>query len=175
MNGTLPDLLSHVQIIYHIYGAELSVSTSGALSYPNASPTHPSTPSSVSSRFSNYGFHPYASSIPRGDSRSTSSTTNAHSTSPAVSIVSVSTSVSSGPCSLLPPSSSSTSSVQPTSKAKRRLTNKQRRDICLYFEGRPTSRQEDIARLWDVERKTVSKILKHKIKWMSDEGVSGEC
>ena len=174
MNGTLPDLLSHVRIIHHIYGAELSVSTSGALSYPNASPTHPSTPSSTSSRSSNYGFHPYASSIPRGDSRSTSSMTNARSTSPAVSTVSVSTSVSSGPRSLPLPSSISTSSVQPTSKPKRRLTNNQRRDICLYFEEHPTLHQED-KRDWDVEHSMVSKILKHKIKWMLDEGVSGEC
>ena len=170
----LPDLLSHVQIIYHIYGAELSVSTSSTSSYPNASPTHLSTPSSVSSRFSNYGFHPYALSIPRGDSRSTSSTTNARSTSPVVSTVSVSMSVSSGPRSLPPPSSSSTLSVQPTSKPKHRLTNNQRRDVCLYFEEHPTSHQED-KRDWDVEHSTVSKILKHKIKWMSDEGVSGEC
>ena len=133
VNGTLPDLLSHVRIIHHFYGAELSVSTSGALSYPNASPTHPSTPSSVSSRFSNHGFHPCASSIPRGHSRSTSSTTIARSTSPAVSIVSVSTSVSSGPCSRPLPSASSTSSLLPTSKLKRRLT----------MEG-PTSCQEDI-------------------------------
>ena len=170
----LLDLLSHVQIIYHIYGAELSVSTSGVSSYPNASPTHPSTLSSVSSRFSNYGFHPYASSIPRGDSRSTSSTTNARSTSPVVSTVSVSMSVSSGPHSLPLPLSSSTSSVQPTSKPKHRLTNNQQRDICLYFEEHPTSHQEDKCD-WDVEHSTVSKILKHKIKWMLDEGVSGEC
>ena len=101
--------------------------------------------------------------------------TNARSTSPVVGTVSVSTSVLSGPRSLPLPSSSSTSSVQPTSKPKRRLTNKQQRDICLYLEERLTSRQEDIARLWDVEHSTVSKILKHKIKWMSDEGVSGEC
>ena len=84
--------------------------------------------------------------------------------------MSVSMSVSSGPRSLPPPLSSLTSSVQPTSKPKRRLTNKQRRDICLYLEEHPTSRQEDIARLWDVERRTVIKILKHKTKWMSADG-----
>lgn len=36
----------------------------------------------------------------------------------------------------------------------------------MYYEEHPTSRQEDIAKIWDVERSTVSKILKNKPRWM---------
>lgn len=52
-------------------------------------------------------------------------------------------------------------------KKKSRLTNLDRRDICVYQRDTPGVRQEDIAKKWGVERSTVSKILKEKNKWLS--------
>ncbi|EJC98867.1 uncharacterized protein FOMMEDRAFT_142936 [Fomitiporia mediterranea MF3/22] len=153
------------------------------ITIPNASalsPQHPSTPTSVtSSNFSHYGFPQHAAN---GHSRSASSSTNQRSTSPAASVVSAATSLSSGSnpasgCSRPPVSSSSTRRVSVssysgitdtvTSKPKRRLQNRQRKEICQYYLEHPNSRQEDIAARWGVERSTVSKILKRKNYWMA--------
>ncbi|KAH8108702.1 hypothetical protein DFH11DRAFT_1069463 [Phellopilus nigrolimitatus] len=143
--------------------------TSNNMHSAGMSPPHPSTPASVSSSsgFSHYGFHPYAS-----HSRSNSSSTHPRSTSPAASVVSAATSLSSGSSRPRPPpSSSSIPSFHSTSKPKRRLLNKQRKEICEYYNAHPNSRQEDIAARWGVERSTVSKILKHKNRWLAvDEG-----
>ena len=49
---------------------------------------------------------------------------------------------------------------------KQRLCNAQRKEICLYAEQNPNARQEDMAMLWQVERSTVSKILKNRDKWL---------
>jgi IS30 family transposase len=50
---------------------------------------------------------------------------------------------------------------------KTRLTNADRRKICVYSGDHPTARQEDIAAMWNVERSTISKILKAKAKWLA--------
>ena len=50
---------------------------------------------------------------------------------------------------------------------KQRLFNVDRKEICLYHKENPTARQEDIAIKYGVERSTISKILKHKQKWMN--------
>ena len=127
-----------------------------------ASPPNPSTPASTaSSGYSHYGFHPYAT-----HSRSASSSTHPRSASPAISVISAATSMSS--------SSSTRRHVPfsvplspPSSKPKKRLYNKERKAICLYYMQNPNARQEDIAATYGVERSTVSKILKHKAKWLA--------
>ena len=136
------------------------------LHYASMSPPHPSTPASVtsSSGHSHYGFHP-----PYGThSRSTSSSTHHRSASPAISIISAVTSLSSN--SSKPRPALSTTSISPyhsNSKPKKRLTNKERKAICNTYMHNPNCRQEDIASQYGVERSTVSKILKHKSKWLS--------
>ena len=52
-------------------------------------------------------------------------------------------------------------------KPKKRLQNRQRKEICQYYMEHPNARQEDIAARWGVERSTVSKILKNKHHWMN--------
>ncbi|TIC36372.1 hypothetical protein E3Q08_04330 [Wallemia mellicola] len=67
------------------------------------------------------------------------------------------------------PSGSSTtsnsSSIGPRRKTK--LINETRRAICVFAEENPSARQEDIASRYQIERSTVSKILKQKDKWKS--------
>ncbi|KAI5120766.1 hypothetical protein M0805_004729 [Coniferiporia weirii] len=152
---------------------DLNIGTLNMQHSSGMSPPHPSTPASVtsSSGFSHYGFHhPYASAHSHSHSRSGSSSTHPRSTSPAVSVVSAATSLSSGSGHQRPPLSSGSAGIasfQSTSKPKRRLLNKQRKEICLYYLEHPNSRQEDIAARWGVERSTVSKILKHKNRWLA--------
>ncbi|KAF8758951.1 hypothetical protein RHS01_02994 [Rhizoctonia solani] len=50
---------------------------------------------------------------------------------------------------------------------KQRLDDARRKEICSYARDRPKARQEDIAIKYGVERSTISKILKHKDKWLS--------
>ncbi|KAI0826756.1 hypothetical protein BC628DRAFT_215088 [Trametes gibbosa] len=106
---------------------------------------------------------------PSMSSSTNSSTSNPRSASPALSTASALTSVSSaasGPGALeviLP--------LQPLfdrkENKKRRLYNTDRRDICLFAREHPGVKQEDIAHVFGVERSTVSKILKHKHRWLS--------
>lgn len=48
-----------------------------------------------------------------------------------------------------------------------KLSNLDRKRICLHHEAFPTSKQEDIGANFGVERSTVSKILKRKEHWLS--------
>jgi hypothetical protein len=50
---------------------------------------------------------------------------------------------------------------------KQRLFNVDRKAICVYHKLYPSARQEDIAIRYGVERSTISKILKNKLKWMN--------
>lgn len=43
---------------------------------------------------------------------------------------------------------------------KQRLTNEDKKDICKFALANPHTRQEDIADRYNVERSTISKILK---------------
>jgi CENP-B N-terminal DNA-binding domain len=65
-----------------------------------------------------------------------------------------------------PPISGNLASVARKHK-KQRLFNVDRKEICLYHKENPNARQEDIAIKYGVERSTISKILKHKQKWMN--------
>jgi len=55
----------------------------------------------------------------------------------------------------------------PSKQRKQRLFNIDRKDICRFADKYPDCRQEDIAIRFHVERSTVSKILKHKDRWLS--------
>ncbi|KAI0373755.1 CenpB-DNA-bind-domain-containing protein [Pilatotrama ljubarskyi] len=99
---------------------------------------------------------PYTQPQSRSTSGSaTSATSNPRSASPALSVASVLTSVS-----------SSASTKKEPSK-KKRLYNTDRREICMYARDHPGTKQEDIAHRFGVERSTVSKILKQRHRWLA--------
>jgi hypothetical protein len=50
---------------------------------------------------------------------------------------------------------------------KQRLFNADRKAICIFHKENPSARQEDIADRYGIERSTVSKILRHKTKWLN--------
>lgn len=150
----------------------LSLSIASAVPLQLQSPSyHPMTPTSMSSPTYSYPLY--------GHSRSTSGSTsnNQRAASPALSTVSALTSVSSSasglgapaftpyprPSAHMLPSISNSKAKQ----KKQRLDNNARKDICLYQIQHPNARQEDIASVFKVERSTISKILKHKNKWLN--------
>ncbi|KAG8905017.1 blue light receptor [Tulasnella sp. 403] len=59
-------------------------------------------------------------------------------------------------------------------KTKTKLTDMDRKFICVFAQNHPKARQEDIATKFAVERSTVSKILKCKDKWMKVDFFSSE-
>ncbi|KAG8969991.1 hypothetical protein FRC03_012444 [Tulasnella sp. 419] len=73
----------------------------------------------------------------------------------------------------IPPPTSSTTR-RPIQKTKTKLTDMDRKFICVFAENNPKARQEDIATKFQVERSTVSKILKCKDKWMKVDFFSSE-
>jgi hypothetical protein len=132
------------------------------------SPRYPSSPTSPYD--TTYGFN-YASH-PRSNSASHSDDAP-RSASPAISVAS---DRSSGSSSGSPPAAAQSFSLpQPPSgslserqkQRKQRLFNVDRKAICIYHLQYPNARQEDIAQRYGVERSTISKILKHKTKWMN--------
>ncbi|CDO68264.1 hypothetical protein BN946_scf184842.g27 [Trametes cinnabarina] len=130
-----------------------------------------STPPAVYSRYAPF---PYAQPQSRSTSGSTTSAgSNPRSASPALSVASALTSVSSSasaPNSQInppfPPADSPLNGRKEANK-KRRLYNTDRRAICIFAREHPGVKQEDIAAHFGVERSTVSKILKHKARWLS--------
>lgn len=56
--------------------------------------------------------------------------------------------------------------VPRTPHRKQKLANSDRKAICLYAKQHPSARQEDIAARYNVERSTISKILKNKERWL---------
>jgi len=150
-------------------GSMYSITSSGGSgSIPMQSPRYLPTPVSGSpySPFSLFPAH----------SRSTSSysASNPRSASPALSVASALTSLSSSHST---PNSSFAAYPLPTppvgpvvpraKQRKQRLFNVDRKAICVYHQENPNARQEDIAARYGVERSTISKILKHKTKWMN--------
>ncbi|KAK0464675.1 uncharacterized protein EV420DRAFT_1058005 [Desarmillaria tabescens] len=144
----------------------MNVSSLGNLQMPH---TYPLTPDSSSTPYSP------AYAFPQSQSQSQSQSQNSHSKSP------------SDPRSASPALSTSSSSVSASSnhpqfaqfqhtpgpsgktqkQRKQRLFNVDRKAICQYHRQHPDARQEDIAMRYGVERSTISKILKHKVKWLS--------
>jgi hypothetical protein len=125
---------------------------------PGVSPVHagflPSRPNSSSNSASN------SASSPRSAPSATSDRTSV-STSP-----SVSGSQLFPPLSMPPTGSFSPPSERPKHR-KQRLFNVDRKRICELHLENPDLRQEDIASRYNVERSTISKILKNKIKWLN--------
>ncbi|SPO01112.1 uncharacterized protein DNG_03859 [Cephalotrichum gorgonifer] len=56
-----------------------------------------------------------------------------------------------------------------TSTPRRTLTDEDRREMCLYNEKHPGVKQMDIGKMFGVERSTVSKVLRHKDKFLNQE------
>ncbi|KAF7314274.1 HTH CENPB-type domain-containing protein [Mycena kentingensis (nom. inval.)] len=126
---------------------------------PTAPAYYPLTPSTVSPSLS-----PYHTDFRSAHSRSNSISTNLRSGSPASSTHSSQLTCNSVISRRFADSPDSQRSERPK---KQRLFNTQRREICQYHLDNPNARQEDIARQFNVERSTVSKILKNKTKWLN--------
>ncbi|KJA24068.1 hypothetical protein HYPSUDRAFT_39206 [Hypholoma sublateritium FD-334 SS-4] len=60
-------------------------------------------------------------------------------------------------------------------QTKHRLRDVDRKNICLYHVDHPHARQEDIGAAFNVERSTISKILKEKAKWLNISQESENC
>lgn len=125
----------------------------------------------ISSNHGYYRFQPYhVPTHSRGESSSTGTSDN-RAPSPALSVASAQTSNSShGPSSHLPIHPLLDVPVPSYTRVKytkQRLYNIDRKKICVYAEDNPNLRQEDIARKFNIERSTVSKILKNKHRWLS--------
>ncbi|KAI0926737.1 hypothetical protein AcV5_007446 [Taiwanofungus camphoratus] len=108
-------------------------------------------------------------------SRSTSgSTSNPRSASPALSVASALTSVSSStsgppPQGYVYPNGVPMYAPPVITRAKhrkQRLFSTDRKKICQFHAENPGMKQEQIAAHFGVERSTISKILKHKAKWL---------
>jgi len=144
----------------------LSLSIADSALMQNHSPGYkPMTPTSLPSPYSPY---PYYTSQPRPDAGA-QPVAEPRQGSPSNSITS-SVSIAGAPFEGGPIRTSTSIQHQtPTPRVKhkkQRLCNAQRKDICLYAEQNPNARQEDMAMLWQVERSTVSKILKNRDKWL---------
>lgn len=51
---------------------------------------------------------------------------------------------------------------------KKKLNGAEKKHICQYHLGHQNAPQEDIAKMFDIERSTVSKILKLKSHWLNE-------
>jgi hypothetical protein len=155
----------------HAENSPLSAAA-GSISMQLHSATFPSTPAPANPSYPPYDVYPTQSPQSRSTSASNS---NPRSASPALSVTSAPTSVSSAspansqtfaPFPL--PSVGDISPIAPRQKQrKQRLFNVDRKAICEYHKANPNARQEDIAVRYRVERSTISKILKHKTKWLN--------
>ncbi|KAL4250782.1 hypothetical protein ABKN59_006091 [Abortiporus biennis] len=126
----------------------------------------PLTPVSASSQYSPYTYYPTHSRSASGSGSGTMSVER--SASPALSVASALTSVSSSTSQNISkfPYGARLSPVKPKHR-KQRLYNVDRKKICVYHKENPNLKQEDIARVFGVERSTISKILKNKTKWLN--------
>ncbi|KAM3505340.1 hypothetical protein MY10362_002989 [Beauveria mimosiformis] len=59
--------------------------------------------------------------------------------------------------------------TRPPEKTRKTLTFEQKRDMCLYHEKNPKTRQADIGHVFNVERSTVSKVLRNKEMYLKGE------
>ncbi len=152
----------------------MNVSSLGNLQMPH---TYPLTPDSSSTPYSpSYTFpQSQSQSQPQSQSQSQSQSQNSHSqspsdprsASPALSTSSSSASASSNHPQFAQFQHTPGPSGKTQKQRKQRLFNVDRKAICQYHRQHPDARQEDIASRYGVERSTISKILKHKVKWLS--------
>ena len=59
--------------------------------------------------------------------------------------------------------------TQHNGTSRRTLTDQDRRRMCQYHEDHPTVKQTEIGAMFGVERSTVSKVLRHKDKYLNRE------
>ncbi|KAH7631753.1 hypothetical protein B0T09DRAFT_356266 [Sordaria sp. MPI-SDFR-AT-0083] len=59
--------------------------------------------------------------------------------------------------------------IQTTSQPRKTLTDEDRRRMCQYAQDHPTAKQTDIGAQFGVERSTVSKVLRHRDKYLNLE------
>ncbi|KAK3375160.1 hypothetical protein B0H63DRAFT_269116 [Podospora didyma] len=59
--------------------------------------------------------------------------------------------------------------IQTTAQPRKTLTDDDRRAMCQYAEDHPNAKQTDIGARFGVERSTVSKVLRHKEKYLFSE------
>ncbi|KAK7056712.1 hypothetical protein VNI00_002429 [Paramarasmius palmivorus] len=165
--------------------ATAATTTATVTNATNTTTTYPLTPDGSS--YSPYPSYPTHGHHSRSNSNSVS---NGRSASPALSTITTSSHSSSvnhtqnHPTLLSPfirncyspvaasPTCTAESPASPVAltrpkQRKQRLFNVDRQAICQYHLQNPTARQEDIAARYGVERSTISKILKHKAKWLN--------
>jgi hypothetical protein len=140
-------------------------------------PLQPTRYDSTSSTvYSSYGFnytHPHSRSNSHSHSppgpRSVSPTLSAGSNGAKESSLGPTQNISQPSSALSPLSTTGNASsvVERQKQRKQRLFNVDRKAICIYHMQYPNARQEDIAQRYGVERSTISKILKHKTRWMN--------
>lgn len=138
---------------------------------PNTRDDAPFMPPPNTSQVSPYTFTPTHNRAASDSSTTTTTSSSSHprSASPATSVVSahtVSSTVSASQGKTDAPNPESSPAAARKHK-KQRLYNVDRKRICEYHNKNPNAKQEDIARQFKVERSTISKILKHKDKWLN--------
>ncbi|PCH40002.1 CenpB-DNA-bind-domain-containing protein [Wolfiporia cocos MD-104 SS10] len=123
-----------------------------------------------------YQFIPSHSRSASGSLSTSTVSSNPRSASPALSVSSAMTSLSSGTSAArAQPYASQTTPPEPDPQElpphrkgrKQRLWSIDRKKICEYHKNNPGKKQEEIAREFNVERSTVSKILKEKDRWLN--------
>lgn len=112
--------------------------------------------------------HPMQSDVP-----SSSGTPSGTGTSENSSIVSRTGSFASSPASrpsnMFPAASTYLGQAQKFLKKKAKLTNIDRKRMCIYNQVNPMVKQEDIAKIFGVDRTTVSKVLRQRDKYLNVE------
>ncbi|KAJ4395472.1 hypothetical protein N0V85_006541 [Neurospora sp. IMI 360204] len=69
----------------------------------------------------------------------------------------------------MPLKNSKLPAIQTTSQPRKTLTDEDRRRMCQYAMDHPTAKQTDIGAQFGVERSTVSKVLRHRDKYLNLE------
>ncbi|KAI0771172.1 hypothetical protein BD413DRAFT_671385, partial [Trametes elegans] len=166
--GAMPEARDHTQLFH------LQNSRPHTPSVPGASEQFMHSRLQFNSPQDLFPPYPYTQTQSRSASGSAASAgSNPRSASPALSVSSALTSVSSASA----PNSHARTAFTPVEPPpapprrqpgkKTRLWSVDRQRICLYAQDHPGMKQEDIAAHFKVERSTVSKILKHKARWLS--------
>ena len=138
-----------------------------SLSFTSSSSQHSravSSQSSVLSGFSrhNTGDSSFSSADNSMDSRQASQSCSTSEADDLMSITSVDTTTSSGGT----PSGASVNAAN-NKRVKTKIDDLDRKRICEYAAAHPRQKQGDIAAVFDIERSTVSKILKQREKWLT--------
>lgn len=176
---------TNLSLMYNVQSSPASrPQTPGSFSEANH---FPSQPSHLNIMHTHNAFHPVLDATAQGQSydqwgqappsqsrsRSTS-TSDVRSVSPAGSSGTTISSSHSGQQShsSFPRSRESPSDEPRTKGRKMRLCNGDRKRMCQMHLDNPEWKQEQLAKMFDVERSTVSKILKNKDSWLTVKDVN---